>query len=71
VSPRGQANQQIQDPLPGLREQLASEYADAVPPDRIEQVARQALDEFEGAKVREFVPVFAWRRAREVLRQAS
>jgi hypothetical protein len=70
VSPRGRVDQQIRDPLPGLREQLTSEYADVVPPDRIEQVARHALEEFESANIRDFVPVFAWRRARQHLRQA-
>lgn len=67
-NPTGEA---IRDPLPGLREQLTSEYGGVVPREKIDQVAEQALDELEGARIREFVAVFAWRRARARLRQAS
>ena len=58
----------IADPLPGLRKQLTDEYGDSVPADVIDLVARQSLGEFQKAKVRDFVPVFAWRRARRRLR---
>ena len=47
-----------------LRKRLADEYGDSVPADVIDLVARQSLGEFQAAKVRDFVPVFAWRRAR-------
>jgi len=60
----------IRDPLPGLRKQLADEY-EGLPDEEIDQAAQQALDELAEAKVREFVPVIAWRRARERLRRAS
>jgi hypothetical protein len=56
------------DPLPGLRQQLESEYGGTVPPESIHQAAAEALDELSGARIREFVPVFAWRRARARLR---
>jgi hypothetical protein len=55
------------DLLPRLRSQLEEEYGRSVPSDTIAQVAEQPLKEFQGAKVREFVSVFAWRRARQRL----
>ena len=58
------------DPLPRLRKQLAEEYRDQ-PGDRIDEAAKHALDRFGGAKVREFVPILAWRHARRHLRSAS
>ena len=58
------------DPLRRLRKQLADEYRDQ-PGDRIDEAAKHALDRFGGAKVREFVPILAWRHARQHLRHAS
>lgn len=58
------------DPLPRLRKRLAEEYRDQ-PGDRIDEAAKHALDRFGGAKVREFVPILAWRHARQHLRSAS
>jgi hypothetical protein len=51
-----------------LRWRLAEEYGEEVTPETIDRVAEQSLGEFRGARVREFVPVFAWRRARQRLR---
>jgi hypothetical protein len=59
----------VADLLPRLRNQLEEEYGGSVPSDTIEQVAEQTLREFQRVKVREFVPVFAWRRARQRLRR--
>jgi hypothetical protein len=58
------------DPLPGLLQQLEEEYGDRVPPETIEIVARQSLGAYQGARVREFVPVFAWRLARSRLHRS-
>ena len=58
------------DPLQRLRKQLEEEYRDQ-PGDRIDEAAKHALDRFGGAKVREFVPILAWRHARQHLRNAS
>ena len=58
------------DPLQRLRKQLAEEYRDQ-PGDRIDEAAKHALDRLGGARVREFVPIFAWRHARQHLRSAS
>jgi Protein of unknown function (DUF3562)/Protein-tyrosine-phosphatase-like, N-terminal domain len=68
---RGRGEPPLADPLPGLRKQLAEEYGEAVPAETIEQVAEQTLDELQGARIREFVPVFAWRRARQRLRRSA
>jgi hypothetical protein len=59
------------DPLPGLRKQLAEEYGASVPPEKIEQIARQSLGELRDARIKEFVSVFAWRRARGRLGRTS
>ena len=61
----------IRDPLPGLRDQLTDEYGGVVPRQTIDETARHALAELDGARIREFVPVFAWRHARGHLRQQS
>jgi Protein-tyrosine-phosphatase-like, N-terminal domain len=55
------------DPLTALRNQLSEEYGEIASPEAIEQVARQSLGELQGARVKEFVPLFAWRRARQRL----
>lgn len=60
----------LRDPLPGLKKQLRSEY-DRLPEERIDQVAKHSLDRYAAAKVREFVPVLAWRHARRHLQRAS
>lgn len=62
----------LKNPLSRLKKKLADEYEDQ-PEDEIDQAARDALEELEGARLREFVPIFAWRHAREHLhlRRAS
>lgn len=67
----GASGETIADPLPRLREQLASEYGAIVPREMIDRAAEEALEELHEARIREFVPVFAWRRARERLGSAS
>ena len=60
----------IKSPLPRLRKQLEMEY-EGLPQKTIDEVAKRSLDELAGARVREYVPILAWRRAREHLRRAS
>ena len=60
----------LKDPLPGLKKQLRSEYLE-LPEDRIDEVAKHSLDKYAAAKVREFVPVLAWRHARSHLQRVS
>ena len=60
---------EMSDALPALRDDLVREYGASVPTAAIEEAARQALAEFDGVPIREFVPVLAWRRARSRLRR--
>jgi hypothetical protein len=62
---------QVADLLSRLRSQLEEEYGGSVPSQTIDHVAEQTLREFQGARVREFVPVFAWRRARQRLQRTA
>jgi hypothetical protein len=55
--------------LPMLEERLASEFG-RVPRERINQVVEQAFGDFEDARIRQFVPILAWRTARARLRQS-
>jgi hypothetical protein len=63
--------QSIADLFPRLRSQLEEEYGGSVPSETIDRVAKQTLSEFQSARVREFVAVFAWRRARELLQGSA
>jgi Protein of unknown function (DUF3562) len=71
LSSRQVPEEAIRDLLPRLRQQLASEYGTLVSADSIDRAAEDALGELEGARIRDFVPLLAWRRARARLRQAS
>ena len=63
--------QSFADLLTRLRNQLEEEYGGSVPSLTIERIAEQTLREFQGARVREFVPVFAWRKARQRLQRSA
>lgn len=63
----GNGARQAHDQLAGLRERLIEEYGARVPADAIDRAARQSLGEFEHARIKDFVGVFAWRRARRRL----
>jgi hypothetical protein len=56
------------DPLERIETDLAREFTDV---DRrtLATVAREALARYDGAKIKDFTPVLAWRDARERLRQ--
>jgi hypothetical protein len=60
----------FKDPLPRLKKQLSEEF-EGQPPNSIDQAAKHSLDRYKSAKVREFIPIFAWRHARLHLRGAS
>ena len=60
----------IRDPLPRLKEQLIEEF-EGQREDLIDQAAKHSLERYKSAKLREFVPIFAWRHARGHLRGAS
>jgi hypothetical protein len=57
--------------LPGLRKQLVEEYGGRVPAETIDLVAREVLGELREARIHDYVPVLAWRRARLRLGRAS
>lgn len=61
----------VRDPLPKLRDQLADEFGQGLPVNVIDAVAQEEFHRFDEVKVREFVPVFAWRRARMRLRNVA
>lgn len=72
VEPRQDPEHGIKrEPLHELQEQLAREFVGVVPREAIDEAARGAFEEFEGARIRAFVPVLAWRRARGSLRGTS
>ena len=59
----------IKDPLPGLVKELKEAHAE-LPDEQIDEVAKHSIDRFENARIREFVPVLAWRHARFHMRKA-
>jgi hypothetical protein len=59
----------LKDPLPGVMKQLKEEHEE-LPEQKIDKAARHGLERLSGARVREFVPILAWRHAREHLRKA-
>ncbi len=56
------------DPLPALRQRLMEEFGGSVSAEMIDRIARQSLNDLGEARVPDFVPMFAWRRARSQLR---
>jgi len=66
--PDARAPKATTDPLARIETDLAREFADV---DRrtVATVAREALARYDGAKIKDFAPVLAWRDARERLRQ--
>jgi hypothetical protein len=59
------------DPFSALRRRLDDEFGASVPADVIDRAAAEALSELRAARVREFVPVLALRRARARLRRRA
>jgi hypothetical protein len=56
-----------QEVLQRVLADLSHEFGGALARDVIVSAARRAVDGFEGARVDEFVPILAWRRARRDL----
>ena len=59
------------DPLPALRQRLVEEFGGVVPDETIDRIAEQTLSELHGARIPDYVPMFAWRRARRRLSRLS
>jgi hypothetical protein len=57
------------DPLLRLRGQLEDEFRGTVPQERIDRAAKEAVAELSKARIRDYIPLLAWRRARELLRR--
>ena len=60
----------ISEPLRGLVEQLKDAHGD-LPDEQIRDVAKHSLDRFAKARIRNFVPVLAWRHAQRHLPKAA
>jgi hypothetical protein len=52
------------DPIETVEHDLAAEFGDRLTPDMLHTMAEEAVSELSDARVHEFVPVLAWRRAR-------
>jgi hypothetical protein len=57
-------------PLRGLVEQLKHAHGD-LPDEHIRNVAKHSFDRLAKARIRNFVPVLAWRHAQRHLRRAA
>ena len=66
--PDARAPIRTNDPLRRIEIDLAREFTDV---DRrtLATVAKEALARYDGAKIKDFAPVLAWRDARDRLRQ--
>jgi hypothetical protein len=62
-----QAAHDRHDPIPKVEHQLTAEFKGRVPDEVIREVARSSVDEFRDARVKDFVPILAARRARSRL----
>lgn len=58
------------DPIETVEHDLSVEFGDRLPPVTIHAMAEEAVSELGDARVQEFVPVLAWRRARSRARIA-
>jgi len=58
------------DPVQTVEHDLAEEFGDRLPGATLHVMAEEAVAELSDARVREFVPVLAWRRARSRARIA-
>jgi hypothetical protein len=58
------------DPVVSVEHDLSAEFGDRLPGDALHTIAEEAVSELADARVREFVPVLAWRRARSRARVA-
>jgi hypothetical protein len=55
--------------MPALRRRLAQEFGSSISPGAIDRAAADALSDLEAARVRQYVPILAWRHARARLRR--
>jgi hypothetical protein len=67
VTPREPTRARRQELLQRVLADLSREFGGVLPRDVIASAARRAVDGFDGARVDDFVPILAWRRARRDL----
>jgi Protein of unknown function (DUF3562)/Protein-tyrosine-phosphatase-like, N-terminal domain len=60
-----------EDPLARVRGQLEAEYGGTLPRERIDRTAQEAVAALSDARIRDFVPLLAWRQARARLRSGA
>jgi hypothetical protein len=60
-----------EDPLARVRGQLEAEYGGTVPRERIDRAAKEAVEALSDARIRDFIPLLAWRQARARLRSGA
>jgi hypothetical protein len=52
------------DPETIVFDRLEEEFGDGIDPALLHEIAREEVEGFESARVRDFVPIIAWRQAR-------
>lgn len=52
------------DPIAVVEHDLSVEFGNRLPGDTLHAIAEEAVSELAGARVRDYVPILAWRRAR-------
>ena len=67
MTPRPRTDARRQALLQRVLADLSREFGGALPRDVLASAARRAVAGFDGARVGEFVPILAWRRARRDL----
>lgn len=56
--------QQIASRVRDVERQLTAEFENTLSPDQIARTMRECMDEYSGARVADFVPLFVYRQAR-------
>jgi Protein of unknown function (DUF3562) len=60
-----------EDQLARVRGQLEAEYGETLPRERIDRAAEEAVAALSDARIRDFIPLLAWRQARARLRSGA
>jgi hypothetical protein len=68
--PRDPSPKAHRDPAESVHRDLIREFGGSIPHGLLRTWAHEAVEELGDARVREFVDVFAWRRAREWARSS-
>jgi hypothetical protein len=63
--------QQLATRVRDVERQLTAEFESSLSPELIARTMRECLDEYSGARIADFVPLFVYRRARARLKALS